>query len=171
MIFGDRLRDEWWPVAKRGDKRGPLRPATRALYERVIDDKIRTHSLGRTPLQAITPQQLEKFYGDLAEGRHGQPLAEASVQVVHSVCHNALAKAVDWGPLNHSPAERVSPPTPDAHEVRTWTDTQDRLVFCQPSGEVLSPDSVSGIFRRAVKRLDRRHCPYTASGTAGPPAR
>lgn len=82
--------------------------------------------LGETRLQALTPDQLNAFYGDLLrEGRRDgkSGLSPKTVHNVHVMLHKALHDAVRWGHLPRNVAEFSDPPkqTSSGKAMRTWT--------------------------------------------------
>lgn len=82
--------------------------------------------LGETRLQALTPDQLNAFYGELLrvgrrDGKSG--LSPKTVHNVHVMLHKALHDAVRWGYLPRNVAEFSGPPkqTSSGKVMRTWT--------------------------------------------------
>jgi integrase len=108
------LLDRWLEQA------GPdLSPSTALNYRRYIDRSIAPR-LGHVKLDKLTTAMLDALYRDLRQsgGRHGQPLAPATVRQVHAVIRRALVQAQRWGWIQRNPAALASPPKIVHHEIR-----------------------------------------------------
>ena len=108
------LLDRWMEHA------GPdLSPSTALNYRRYIARSIAPR-LGHVRLDKLTTAMLDRLYRELRKsgGRHGQPLAPATVRQVHAVIRRALAQAQRWGWINRNPAALASPPKLVRHEMR-----------------------------------------------------
>jgi len=108
------LFDRWLEQA------GPdLSPSTALNYRRYIDRSIAPR-LGHVKLDKLTTAMLDGLYRDLRQsgGRHGQPLAPATVRQVHAVIRRALVQAQRWGWIQRNPAALASPPKIVHHEIR-----------------------------------------------------
>lgn len=82
--------------------------------------------MGDTRLQALTPDQLNAFYGELLrsgrkDGKTG--LSPKTVHNVHVMLHKALHDAVRWSYLPRNVAAYSDPPkqTSSGMGMRTWT--------------------------------------------------
>ena len=102
MRFGDWI--EYWYENHAKPK---IRLTTQAGYE----DRIRLHivpELGDIPLNKLTPNDLQQFYGRLKKnGRktlvelYGEGLSDRMVRSCHATCRTALEKAVQEGADPH----------------------------------------------------------------------
>ncbi len=98
-----------------------LSPRTAEGYEHII----RRHlipALGNIPLTQIKPEHLQKYYseklsGGRCDGNGG--LSARTVRHHHVTLHTALESAVKWGLLVRSPADAVTPPRYQRHEMHT----------------------------------------------------
>jgi integrase len=114
------LHDHWLPAIEAG-----LRKSTFEGYRSAIRSHVLPR-LGDTRLQALTPDQLNAFYGDLLrEGRRDGKggLSPKTVHNVHVMLHKALHDAVRWNYLPRNVAEFADPPrqTSSGKAMRTWT--------------------------------------------------
>jgi integrase len=90
-----------------------IRPRTYVRYEGLV----RLHllpDLGKTPLQKLTGQQLERLYTKL----HTSGLAAATVGSIHNMLHTALDRAIRLGLITRNVTELVSPPRKEHKEMR-----------------------------------------------------
>jgi integrase len=102
--------------------RATVKPGTLDSYGRLLRQHILPR-LGTVPIQKITPDLLNSFYGDLlADGRKDGTggLSPRTVRYAHAVIHRMLSHAVRWGQLARNPAERASPPRSRPPEMRYW---------------------------------------------------
>ncbi len=84
-----------------------------------------TPLIGKTRLNSLTPAAVERAYAELqANGLSGRSVVQA-----HTVLHNALKKALQWGLLGRNPTEAVSVPRPERHEMKTFDEDQVRALF------------------------------------------
>jgi integrase len=119
------LLDHWLPAIKAG-----LRESTFQGYRSAIRNYVLPR-LGETRLQALTPDQLNAFYGELLgkgrrDGKAG--LSPKTVHNVHVMLHKALHDAVRWSYLPRNVAEYSDPPkqTSSGKAMRTWTPAELR---------------------------------------------
>ncbi len=106
------LKDYVWPN---------LSPRTAEGYEHII----RRHlipTLGNIPLTQVKPEHLQKYYsvklsGGRCDGNGG--LSTRTVRHHHVTLHTALESAVKWGLLVRNPADAVTPPRYQRHEMHT----------------------------------------------------
>jgi integrase len=89
--------------------------------------------IGRTRLNSLSPAIVERAYG---EG-----LSKRSVVHAHTVLHNALKKAVQWGLLGRNPTEAVSVPRAEQTEMKTLNEEQVRALF-----EVTAADRLHALY-------------------------
>lgn len=114
------LVDHWLPATEAG-----LRQSTFQGYRAAIRRYVLPR-LGESRLQALTPDQLNAFYGELlVSGRNGGKggLSPKTVHNVHVMLHKALHDAVRWNYLPRNVAEFSDPPrqTSSGKVMRTWT--------------------------------------------------
>lgn len=85
---------------------GPtLRPTTLESYEQIIRNRI-VPELGKVRLSAVTPQQLQSLYKQLAD----RGLKPATIVRTHAVLHGALKQAMLWNLIPRNPADAVRAP-------------------------------------------------------------
>jgi integrase len=100
-----------------------VRPRSYESYD--LNVRRVTPLLGKRRLNQLTPAAVEGAYADLAESG----LSNRSIVQVHTVLHNALKKAVQWGLLGRNPTEAVGVPRPVRNEMQTLTEEQVRRLF------------------------------------------
>ena len=98
--LAEYLRSRWLPHV-----RLHRRPSTYARYAGIVDRWI-TADFGRLPLRRVTPVDVQS----LCDRAVAQGLAPATVHLIHTVVHKALAQAVIWQLVPHNPADRVELP-------------------------------------------------------------
>lgn len=109
-------------------QRQRLRPTTLRSYE-VAADRV-TRELGRVPLQALTPSQIEKLYTRLLEkGNRRARFAAKTVRNTHVVLRKALADAERLGLVPRNAAGAARPPTAPRKEFNTWSADELRQFF------------------------------------------
>lgn len=81
-------------------------PTTVYAYQQMIDNHI-DPALGDTPLQKLTPQQLQKYY---AEKIKAGKISSNTVRKHHDLLNTALGAAMKQGLILSNPAQRVEPP-------------------------------------------------------------
>ncbi|MGB8875292.1 MAG: hypothetical protein WCD11_03195 [Solirubrobacteraceae bacterium] len=95
-----------------------IKPRTLLDYQSCIRLYVNPR-IGRLHLQAIRPSTITKLYRDLltSGGRHGKPLAVATVIHLHAVLRKAFHDAVIIdGLIEHNPVERAKRPRSQAQE-------------------------------------------------------
>jgi integrase len=108
-----------------------VRPKTHESYD--LNVRRLKPLLGKKRLSALAPAAIESAYGDLqAEG-----LARRSVVQAHTVLHNSLKKAVQWGLIGRNPADGASVPRPERNEMQTLDEGQVRQLFTSTADEPL----------------------------------
>ncbi|MEP6660554.1 MAG: site-specific integrase, partial [Acidimicrobiales bacterium] len=128
-------------------QRQRLRPTTLRSYQ-IAADRI-TRQIGRMPLQALTPAQIEKLYTDLLEnGNLRDRLAAKTVRNTHVVLRKALADAERLGLVPRNAAAAAKPPTAPRKEFNTWSTDELREFF-------------------AIARDDRLFAAYVLLATTG----
>jgi len=97
---------EWFELAK-----ADLSPSTARGYEVSIRRYI-VPALGSVPLAQLRPVQLDQLYARLRSGEAPatQPLATATIRLVHAIVRRALQQGVKWGWLSSNPAVLSTPP-------------------------------------------------------------
>ena len=98
-----------------------LRPTSLHSYKRAVA-RISSR-LGKVPVQALTPLQIEKFYAELMRegGRDGKPLSAKTVRNSHVVLRKALSDAERLGLVPRNAAAAAKPPTLSRPEFATWS--------------------------------------------------
>ena len=106
-----------------------LRATTLYSYEKAIERV--TRRLGKVPVQALTPLQIEKFYAELLRNgaRLGKPLSAKTVRNSHVVLRKALADAERLGLVYRNAAASARPPTAIRKEFATWSSDDLRDFF------------------------------------------
>ena len=138
-----------------------LRATTLYSYEMAIDRISRR--LGKVPLQALTPLQIEKFYAELLRdgGTLGKPLSAKTVRNSHVVLRKALADAERLGLVSRNAAASARPPT----AARNRSSRRGRRTTCATS----SPASAMTGSSRRCSCSPRPACGAArCSGCAGP---
>jgi len=123
------------------------RPSLRARTWLRYEQYVRLHAIpwiGQVSLARLTPQHLQRLYGDRQEAG----LSAMSVRHLHAVLHRALQQATRWGLVARNVADLVTPPRAAHHEMQT-----------------LSPEQARG-FLRAVEE-DRYEALFTLALTSG----
>ena len=110
-------------------QRHRLRPTSLHSYKMAIDRINRR--LGKVPVQALTPLQIEKFYADLLRsgGRNGKPLSAKTVRNSHVVLRKALSDAERLGLVHRNAAAAAKPPSFSRPEFATWSSEDLREFF------------------------------------------
>jgi integrase len=107
--------DEWLQTVE-----PRLRPTTWNSY-RIAATRV-SKSLGSTPVQALTPLDVERFYADLLAGSdETRPLSPKTVRNTHIVLRKAMSDAERLGLVARNPAASAKAPAPSAPEHTTWT--------------------------------------------------
>jgi integrase len=112
VTLGAYLVDEWLPAAT-----PTLRPSSVATYGHMVKH---LEPLSGVKLQALRPAHLNALYADLE--RAG--LSPATIRLVHSVAHRALADAMKWGLVARNAAAAADPPRPARPRATAWTATE-----------------------------------------------
>jgi integrase len=99
-----------------------LRPTTQRIYAANLRNHI-LPELGGIELGKLTPSLLRAWLSNLASapGRHGEPLAAASVAQAYRTLNRVLAAAVDDELLGRNPLHGVKPPRPETQDMRFLT--------------------------------------------------
>jgi integrase len=100
------------------DKATQIRPNTLRTYRQPI----RTHvipRIGNVELAKLRPQHLQSLYTHLLQ--KDKPLSNRTVQLIHTLIHEALGRAVKWGLVARNVADVVDAPRPNPSRGTTWT--------------------------------------------------
>jgi len=130
LTLGVYLLDRWLP-----DIKHRLRSSTLTSYRSAISNYVVPH-LGGVRLQALTPDHLNRFYGQmLTEGRLKTEggLRPKTVRNIHVILHTALRDAVRWNYVPKNAAQFADPPRQEEVEFTTWTpeELNHFLLFAQ----------------------------------------
>ena len=101
------MRASWLPMTE-----PRVKPSTFFSYRRNLELHV-LPTLGRKPLQQLTPPMLTSLYGQLAqsEGR-AEGLSAKTISYIHATLHKVLGDAVDSGLLGRNIAAGAKPPRP-----------------------------------------------------------
>ena len=120
ITLGDYLTSRWLPT-----QRSQLRPSTFDSYERNLKLHV-IPTIGRVPLQKLTPEDLDSLYARLLESgrRDGKGgLSVKTVRYVHLILHKALKDALRKGSVLRNVADAADPPklsSAKRPEIRVW---------------------------------------------------
>lgn len=150
ITVGEYLTDRWLPAIE-----DTVRPTTFDGYRRIVRLYV-VPSLGRVPLQALTPDQLSTLYRQLraSGGLNGKALTPATVVRVHAAAHRAFRDAVNWGYVLRNPATAAMKPkqrSAGSLEMRTWSAAELRSFL-----EYLREDRLYAAWRLAATTGMRR---------------
>lgn len=98
-------------------------------YQQMIDNHI-APALGKTPLQRLTPLQLQQYYADkIREGK----ISTNTVRKHHDLLNTALGYAVKQGLILSNPAERVEAPKVKRPEIHYYSleQLETLLTLCE----------------------------------------
>jgi integrase len=111
-------------------------PAVRIrTYER-YEQLVRLHlvpTIGRIPLQKLTPQQVQSLYTQkLKDG-----LSQTTVNTLHAMLHKALEDALRWNLVARNVCDAVSPPRRNRYEIQPLTVEQAQQFLAAAHGHPL----------------------------------
>ena len=109
--------------------KGSVRPKTYESYD--LNIRRLTPLIGKGRLSALSPERVERAYGELVTSG----LSKRSVAQAHTVLHNALKKALQWSLIGRNPTEAVSVPRPERTEMRTLTEDEVKRLFAATEGD------------------------------------
>ncbi len=98
-------------------------------YRKIIENYI-LPSLGKMRIQDIRPAHILHIYSQLQESGTGA----RTMQLVHTVLHNAFSQAVRQGVILRNPADAVERPRWEPKEFRTFTEDQTRQFLLAAAG-------------------------------------
>jgi len=99
-----------------------IRATTKARYAQDVERIAR--AFPTTPLVRLSAQQVQTFYGKLAEG-----LSSTTVHHTHAVLHRALSDALRMDLVSQNVADKVDAPRRDHHEMTTLGEEQGRILL------------------------------------------
>ena len=118
------------------------RHRVRATTLESYEQKIRLYiapALGTTPLQRLTPAQIQAFYNALLTGDTTgarDVVAPRTVRYVHAILHRALKEALSLGLVSRNVTEAVAPPKAPRPPIKSWdvADVRRFLTVAEPDG-------------------------------------
>ncbi|MGH3319413.1 MAG: tyrosine-type recombinase/integrase [Streptosporangiaceae bacterium] len=134
QTLGGYLTDTWLPTV-----RGRYRPTTVDTWTRLARVHVIGHTAADIPLQQLTAPALDRLYADLAAGARRGPLSAASVRMVHTLVHRALADAVRWNLLARNAADRASRPRVERPEPKAWSPETLRAFLAATASDRYAP--------------------------------
>ena len=107
ITLSEWIRGSWLSITERR-----VKPSTFHSYRANLELHV-LPTLGRRPLQQLTPPMLNALYEQLASEREDRKaLSAKTISYIHSTLHKVLADAVDAGLLGRNPATAAKPPRP-----------------------------------------------------------
>jgi integrase len=100
-----------------------VRPRTYESYD--LNVRRLTPLIGKRRISQLTPAIVERAYSDLSEAG----LSNRSIVQAHTVLHNAMKKALQWGLIGRNPTEAVDVPRPVRGEMKTLSEEQVRCLL------------------------------------------
>jgi integrase len=110
--------------------RSSLKQRTWTRYEQLM----RCHAvpvLGKQPLEKITPQQVQRLYGEV-QAAGSSP---GTVRQMHAVLHKAFKQAVLWNLVPRNVLDAVVPPKPRRRQMATLDPEQARRLLAAVEGD------------------------------------
>ena len=108
-----------------------VRPRTYESYD--LNVRRLTPLLGKRRLNQLTPAIVESAYADLA----ASGLSNRSIVQAHTVLHNAMKKALQWGLIGRNPTEAANVPRPLRNEMKTLSEEEARQLFTATADDEL----------------------------------
>lgn len=110
-----------------------LRQRTFEDYQETLRRHIFDSQLGRKALTAVTPSDIQVFYGELLARiqKEGRGSGVSSVKKLHAVLRNALGQAVKWRDLPQNPAIYVDLPREQKKRDKPILASSDFPAFIQ----------------------------------------
>ena len=112
--------------------RSSVRPTTWDKYRRDLELHVLPF-IGGVPLSRLSPQHLQRLYGEMLEAG----LSARSVLHVHAVIHRVLAQAMRWGVVGRNVADLVDLPQTDRSNWQVLDAAQVRLLLKAAEGDPL----------------------------------
>lgn len=113
--------------------RSTVRPTTWRRYRQLVEHQLTPH-LGRIPLAALTPGDVETMLRTLAAS-----LAPRSIHHARAVLRTALARAVRHGLVARNVAALAEPPRVERHEAQSLSPAEVRRLLAAAEGHRLRP--------------------------------
>src|SRR5215212_7132320 len=134
VLFDDEGRSlgeyiEWWLTTS---KRGRVKATTCESYAREVRKHI-IPGLGRIRLKSLSPAHLQSYYSSKCESG----LAPRAVRYHHTLLHQALKKAVEWGYVRRNVAAVVDPPKVENKEMNLLSAAQLKALLEAVKGDRL----------------------------------
>lgn len=101
-------------------------------YQNMIDNHIGP-ALGKTPVQELKPQQIQKYYTALK----AKKLSPATIRKHHDLLKSALRVAVRQEVLVRNPLDMVDPPKPKQKEMAVYTPEDLKKLYDLVEGDRL----------------------------------
>jgi integrase len=120
------LVEQWLPSVK-----AQVKPRTLEWHRTNVTRHL-VPAIGAVPLQRLTPGHLNGLYAGLAEG-----LSAQTIHHIHATVRRALSDALRWGLVTRNVATLASPPTPERHEMATWSASELRAFLEAMAGDRL----------------------------------
>ena len=118
ITLSEWIRGSWLSITERR-----VKPSTFHSYRANLELHV-LPTLGRRPLQQLTPPMLNALYEQLASEREDRKaLSAKTISYIHSTLHKVLADAVDAGLLGRNPATAAKPPRParrSSEGIQAW---------------------------------------------------
>jgi integrase len=108
-----------------------VRPRTYESYD--LNVRRLTPLIGKRRLNQLSPAIVERVYSDLAEAG----LSNRSIVQAHTVLHNALKKALQWGLIGRNPTEAADVPRPARNEMQTLSEVEVKKLFASTASDDL----------------------------------
>ncbi len=106
-----------------------IRERTAFQYRKIAENYIIPH-LGKILIQDIRPARILRMYSAIMEGDTGA----RTLQLVHTVLHNAFDQAVREGAILRNPSDAVNRPRWEHKEFRTLTEDEVRQFLLATAG-------------------------------------
>jgi integrase len=127
------LLEHWLPARKPKQRdagrrhRGQVSLGTWSSYRSDLNAHV-IPRIGSTPLQELTPADLNRLYDELEEsgGRKRKGLAPKTICNIHGIIHKALSDAVKKGYVPRNVADAVDAPRARKAKTQIWTVEQLR---------------------------------------------
>ncbi len=103
--------------------RPSVRPRTLESY--ALNVRRITKYLGRIKLSDLKPTDVQSLYAKLLK----DGLSRRTVEQCHTVVHNALGQALKWGLIPRNPADAVTVPRPENHEMQVLSSVELQTLF------------------------------------------
>ena len=109
-----------------------VRPRTYESYD--LNVRRLTPLIGKRRLNQLTPAVVESGYAELA----ASGLSNRSIVQAHTVLHNSMKKALQWGLVGRNPTEAAYVPRALRKEMQTLSEEEVRLLFAATANDELA---------------------------------